>query len=120
VVFALDSVPAVLTVSADSFIVFTSNVFAILGLRSLYFVIATMMDRFQHLKYALSFILVFVGLKMCLHAVFHVPIGISLVIILGAVVVGVITSMRATRAESEAAEKSDGPPPAPGPTPRSP
>ena len=97
VVFALDSVPAVLTVSSDSFIVFTSNVFAILGLRSLYFVIATMMDRFGHLKYALAFILVFVGLKMVLHAVLHVPISISLAVILGAVVVGVITSMRATR-----------------------
>ena len=97
VVFALDSVPAVLTVSADSFIVFTSNVFAILGLRSLYFVIATMMDRFGHLKYALAFILVFVGLKMVLHSVIHVPISISLGVVLGAVVVGIITSMRATR-----------------------
>jgi tellurite resistance protein TerC len=99
VVFALDSVPAVLTVSTDSFIVFTSNVFAILGLRSLYFVIAAMMDRFQHLKYALSFILIFVGLKMMLHTVLHVPILASLGVILGAVIVGVMTSMRATRGE---------------------
>ncbi|MET0344169.1 MAG: tellurium resistance protein TerC, partial [Polyangiales bacterium] len=98
VVFALDSVPAVLTVSADSFIVFTSNVFAILGLRSLYFVIASMMDRFGHLKYALAFILVFVGLKMVLHQVLHIPISLSLGVILGAVLVGIFTSMRASRA----------------------
>jgi len=99
VVFALDSVPAVLTVSADSFIVFTSNVFAILGLRSLYFVIAAMMNRFAHLKYALSFILVFVGIKMALHQVFHIPILASLGVILGAVLVGVFSSMWATRGE---------------------
>jgi tellurite resistance protein TerC len=97
VVFALDSVPAVLTVSHDSFIVFTSNVFAILGLRSLYFVIAAMMNRFAHLKYALAFILVFVGLKMVLHSVLVIPILLSLGVILGAVVVGVFTSMFVTR-----------------------
>jgi tellurite resistance protein TerC len=110
VVFALDSVPAVLTVSTDSFIVFTSNVFAILGLRSLYFVIAAMMNRFQHLKYALAFILVFVGLKMVLHSVFVVPIWLSLLIILGAVVVGVVTSMATTR-------HTVSPPPPGGPNP---
>lgn len=123
VVFALDSVPAVLTVSTDSFIVFTSNVFAILGLRSLYFVIASMMNRFAHLKYALAFILVFVGLKMALHAVLHIPIIVSLGIILGAVVVGVITSMRATRAaerHDDGAPTPDEQPPAPGATHRSP
>lgn len=96
-VFALDSVPAVLTVSTDSFIVFTSNVFAIMGLRSIYFVIREMMDRFEHLKYALSVILVFVGLKMILKDWVHVPIGISLLIIVGSVVGGVVSSLRATR-----------------------
>jgi tellurite resistance protein TerC len=101
VVFALDSVPAVLTVSHDSFIVFTSNVFAILGLRSLYFVIAAMMNRFAHLKYALAFILVFVGLKMALHQVWHIPILASLGVILGAVLVGIVTSMAATRGDQE-------------------
>jgi len=97
VVFALDSVPAVLTVSTDSFIVFTSNVFAILGLRSLYFVIAAMMNRFDHLKYALSFILVFVGLKMTLHQILHIPIAGSLAVIVGAMGVGVISSMVVSR-----------------------
>jgi tellurite resistance protein TerC len=97
VVFALDSVPAVLTVSTDPFIVFTSNVFAILGLRSLYFVIAGMMDRFGHLKYALAAILIFVGVKMGLHEVIHIPISVSLAIIVGSVLVGVATSMYASR-----------------------
>ena len=101
-VFALDSVPAVLTVSTDSFIVFTSNVFAIMGLRSLYFVIREMMDRFEHLKYALSAILVFVGLKMILHDWLHVPIAISLLVIVGSVVGGVISSLRATRSRAGA------------------
>jgi tellurite resistance protein TerC len=103
-VFALDSVPAVLTVSTDSFIVFTSNVFAIMGLRSLYFVIREMMDRFEHLKYALSAILVFVGLKMILHDWVHVPIGISLLIIVGSVLGGVISSLRASRPQAEDGE----------------
>ena len=65
-VFAVDSIPAVLAISRDSFVVFTSNVFAILGLRSLYFLLAKMMDRFQYLKTGLAIILTFVGLKMCL------------------------------------------------------
>lgn len=99
-VFALDSVPAVLTVSTDSFIVFTSNVFAIMGLRSLYFVIRDMMDRFDHLKYALSVILIFVGGKMIAQDLVHVPIGISLCIIVGSVIVGVITSLTATRGKA--------------------
>jgi tellurite resistance protein TerC len=98
VVFALDSVPAVLTVSTDPFIVFTSNVFAILGLRSLYFVISSMMDRFGHLKYALAAILVFVGAKMVLHGIFHVPIALSLGFIICAVLAGVGSSMYASRA----------------------
>jgi tellurite resistance protein TerC len=97
VVFALDSVPAVLTVSTDPFIVFTSNVFAILGLRSIYFVIADMMDRFALLKYALAFILVFVGAKMVLHDFIHLPIVASLGVIVAAVVIGIFASMFSTR-----------------------
>lgn len=97
VVFALDSVPAVLTVTTDPFIVFTSNVFAILGLRSIYFVIADMMDRFGHLKYALAFILTFVGTKMVIHHWVKIPVGLSLGIILMAVIGGIFSSMWATR-----------------------
>jgi tellurite resistance protein TerC len=106
VVFALDSVPAVLTVTTDPFIVFTSNIFAILGLRSLYFVIADMMDRFEHLKYALAFILVFVGVKMTIHDFFHIPIAVSLGVIVLAVVVGVVSSMRSTAKPSATEQKS--------------
>jgi tellurite resistance protein TerC len=65
-VFAVDSIPAVLAITRDPFVVFTSNIFAILGLRSLYFLLAKMMDRFRHLKTGLAIILSFVGLKMCL------------------------------------------------------
>jgi tellurite resistance protein TerC len=104
VVFALDSVPAVLTVTTDPFIVFTSNIFAILGLRSIYFVIADMMDRFAHLKYALAFILIFIGIKMVGQDYFHVPIGISLGIILGAVVTGVLASLLMTRGSEAGAD----------------
>jgi tellurite resistance protein TerC len=84
-------------VSTDSFIVFTSNVFAIMGLRSLYFVIRDMMDRFEHLKYALAVILIFVGAKMIAHDYVHIPIAISLSVIVSSVLVGVITSLFATR-----------------------
>jgi tellurite resistance protein TerC len=100
-VFALDSVPAVLTVSSDPFIVFTSNVFAILGLRSLYFVIADMMDRFALLKYALAFILTFVGVKMLLHDVYVIDLGLSLGLIAAAIVAGVVASMLSTRPEAQ-------------------
>lgn len=93
VVFALDSVPAVLTISTDSFIVFTSNVFAILGLRALYFVLADMMERFARLKYALAFLLAFIGAKMILHEWVHIPIGLSLVIVLGSLLAGVLASI---------------------------
>jgi tellurite resistance protein TerC len=96
-VFALDSVPAVLTVSTDPFIVFTSNVFAIMGLRSLYFVIRDMMDRFERLKYALAAILVFVGVKMVIANWVHIPIYVSLLIIVGSVGVGIYSSLRASR-----------------------
>ena len=64
-VFAVDSIPAVLAITRDPFIVYTSNVFAILGLRSLYFLLAKMIDRFHHLKTGLALVLAFVGLKMC-------------------------------------------------------
>lgn len=97
VLFALDSIPAVLAVTTDSFIVFTSNVFAILGLRSLYFVLEGMMERFHYLKLALAAILGFIGLKMILHGVFHVPNLVSLGVIVLAITVGIIASLRATR-----------------------
>lgn len=80
-IFAVDSVPAVLAVTRDPFLVYTSNVFAILGLRSLYFLLATMVDRFHHLDAGIAAILVLVGVKMCLANVFEVPNGVSLLVI---------------------------------------
>nr|WP_320133333.1 TerC family protein [uncultured Holophaga sp.] len=80
-VFAVDSIPAVLAVTRDPFTVYTSNIFAILGLRSLYFLLAKMMDRFHRLKGGLAVVLTFVGVKMCISHWYHIPILLSLVFI---------------------------------------
>jgi tellurite resistance protein TerC len=93
VLFALDSIPAVLALTTEGFIVFSSNIFAILGLRSLYFLLESMMGRFRHLKIAIAFVLVFIGLKMLLHTVYTLPNLASLGIILGAVLIGVLASL---------------------------
>jgi tellurite resistance protein TerC len=81
VVFAVDSIPAIFAVTRDPFIVFTSNIFAILGLRSLYFLLADLMSRFHYLKYGLGLVLSFVGIKMLLSPWWHVPILFSLGVI---------------------------------------
>jgi tellurite resistance protein TerC len=81
-VFALDSIPAVLAISSDMFIVYTSNIFAILGLRSLYFALAGMMGNFVYLKYGLSAVLAFVGVKMLISGFYHVDILVSLGVII--------------------------------------
>jgi tellurite resistance protein TerC len=81
IVFALDSIPAVLSITQDPFIVFTSNAFAILGLRSLYFAIAGFMDKFRFLKVGLSIILVYIGIKMCISDIVHISTEITLLIL---------------------------------------
>lgn len=91
-VFAIDSVPAVLAISTDLFIVITSNIFAILGLRSLYFVVAGMMSLFRYLKYGLSLILVFVGFKMIASQFLHIPVALAL----GAVATILLASIAAS------------------------
>jgi tellurite resistance protein TerC len=78
VLFAADSIPAILAITHDPFIVYTSNVFAILGLRSIFFALAGLMEMFRYLHYGLSAILVFVGTKMILSSFFHIPVGIAL------------------------------------------
>jgi tellurite resistance protein TerC len=93
-IFAVDSIPAIIGISKDSFIIYTSNVFAILGLRSLYFALAGIMDLFHYLKYALSFILTFVGVKMLIEKIYHVPIEMSLGIIITALVISIVASLR--------------------------
>ncbi|MEO8056396.1 MAG: TerC family protein, partial [Acidobacteriota bacterium] len=102
-VFAVDSVPAIFAVTSDPFLVYTSNVFAILGLRSLYFLLAGVMNRFVYLKLGLSAILVFVGLKMALAEFFKVPVGISLGVIGLILGVSVAASLVATRRGKPAA-----------------
>lgn len=81
VVFAVDSIPAIFAVTTDPFIVFTSNIFAIMGLRALYFLLADMADRFHLLKFGLAFVLMFVGIKMLIVKWIHVPTSISLLVI---------------------------------------
>ncbi|MFT4752211.1 MAG: tellurite resistance protein TerC [Neolewinella sp.] len=93
VVFAVDSIPAILGITTDSFLVFSSNILAILGLRSLYFVLSSMIDKFEYLKYSLALILVFVGVKMLLHEIWHPADWVSLVVIFGLLAGGVLYSL---------------------------
>ena len=98
VVFAVDSIPAIFAITADPFLVFTSNVFAILGLRSLYFCLASMIGRFRYLKPALIVVLLFVGVKMLLvHTSYKLDTGVSLGVIAGVLALGVGGSLIATR-----------------------
>jgi tellurite resistance protein TerC len=101
-VFAIDSIPAIFAITRDPFLVYSSNVFAILGLRALFFVLAGMMDKFVYLKPGVALILVFVGGKMAVSAWLHVPIVASLAVILlllsGAVGLSLLKSAREARA----------------------
>ncbi|MFN0130988.1 MAG: TerC family protein [Phycisphaerales bacterium] len=93
-IFAVDSIPAIFAITADPFIVFTSNVFAILGLRALYFCLAGAMDKFRYLKTSLIAVLLFVGVKMLLvHTPMKVPVTASLVVVIGILAAGVVASM---------------------------
>ncbi len=96
VVFAVDSIPAIFAVTQEPFIVFTSNAFAILGLRSLYFAIAGLMQMFKYIKFSLVFILGFVGVKMMLHHHMNIPHAISLGVIVGFLAIGVAASLPKT------------------------
>ncbi len=96
ILFAVDSIPAIFSVTNEPFIVFTSNIFAILGLRNLYFFLASMIDKFKYMKYSLIFVLMFVGFKMIFHHYLEVlteNTWISLVIILGSLSLGIIASL---------------------------
>ena len=93
VIFAVDSIPAIFAVTTDPFIVFTSNIFAIMGLRALYFLLADMADRFHLLKYGLSIVLVFIGGKMLAVPWFHIPIQWSLSIVGAIILISVILSL---------------------------
>jgi tellurite resistance protein TerC len=93
VIFAVDSIPAIFAVTLNPFIVYTSNVFAILGLRALYFAVAGMIGQFHHLHYGLSAVLVFVGIKMLLADIYKIPVSIALSGVAGILVVSVIASV---------------------------
>jgi tellurite resistance protein TerC len=101
VIFAVDSVPAVLAVSHEQFIVFASNAFAILGLRALYFLLADMHSRFSYLQEGLAIILAFVGIKMLIARWYHIPTGLSLGVIALVLVVSIGISLKVDRMEHE-------------------
>jgi tellurite resistance protein TerC len=108
VIFAVDSIPAVLSVTSDVFIVFTSNIFAILGLRSLYFALSGVMGFFRYLKFALAFILSFIGVKMTVNELakeldygFHISNFVSLGVIIGALTISIIASIIVEKRESK-------------------
>ncbi|MFV5689233.1 TerC family protein [Flavobacterium sp. ZT3R25] len=99
VIFALDSVPAILAITNDPFLVFSSNIFAILGLRSMYFFLANMLEKFAHLEYSLIAILTFVGLKMLLHDFIEIPEWVSLAFIAISLLTGIIVSIKLGKEE---------------------
>jgi tellurite resistance protein TerC len=110
IVFAVDSVPAILAITRDPFIVYTSNLFAILGLRALFFLIAGVLEYFRYLRYGLSAVLVFVGLKMLAADVYKIHPGLSLAIIATLLGISIVASIIAVRREERAAQAADMPP----------
>jgi tellurite resistance protein TerC len=99
VIFAVDSIPAVLSISRDTFIIYSSNILAILGLRSLYFALKSMIDKFRYLHYGLAIILGFVGIKMLMSDLYHIPITFSLLFILFILGLFVIISIKNPESE---------------------
>ncbi len=97
VIFALDSIPAIFAITSDPFIVFTSNIFAILGLRALYFLLADMAERFHLLKFGLAVVLMFVGTKMLIVEWFKIPVAVSLGVIVAVIGTSILLSLLATR-----------------------
>jgi tellurite resistance protein TerC len=100
-VFAIDSIPAIFAITRDPFLVYSSNIFAILGLRALFFVLASMLDKFVYLKPGVAFILVFVGFKMTLSAWLHIPTLLSLLVIVATLAIAVGLSLRHSAREQE-------------------
>ena len=92
-IFAVDSIPAIFGITRDPFIVFTSNIFAILGLRSMFFLLAAVVEKFHLLKYGLAIILSFIGVKMLIEGFYHIPIVLSLGIVLGTLALSVVASL---------------------------
>jgi tellurite resistance protein TerC len=97
IMFAIDSVPAILAITTDTFIVFTSNAFAIMGLRSLYFLLAGLIERFEYLKFGLAVLLAFAGVKMLLSDIVHLDVWLTLGVIVAILAISVTISLLATR-----------------------
>jgi tellurite resistance protein TerC len=110
IAFAVDSIPAVFGVTRDSFIVFTSNIFAILGLRALYFLIAGLMTQFHYLGYGLGLVLAFVGAKMLLHPWYEISIEASLGVVLALLAAAVVASLVRKRPAAQAEDPAAGEP----------
>ncbi|MEY3407704.1 MAG: hypothetical protein RL038_765 [Actinomycetota bacterium] len=107
IIFAVDSIPAIFAVTSEPFIVFASNALAILGLRSMYFLLADLMHRFIYLKLGLSFVLIWVGVKMILgHSGFKIPTSISLSVVLVILTSAIVASLLVTRSEKKVASKA--------------
>lgn len=101
-IFAVDSIPAIFAITKDPFIVLTSNVFAILGLRAMYFLLADMADRFSLLKYGLAAVLVFIGVKMLLIDIYKIPVGFSLSVVATFIGISIWLSLRKEKRDSSA------------------
>jgi tellurite resistance protein TerC len=99
-IFAVDSIPAIFGVTHDPFIVYTSNVFAILGLRSLYFLVAGVIGLFRFLKIGLALVLMFVGVKMLIKELYEIPIGLALGVVVAILATAILTSIRAARRDA--------------------
>lgn len=104
-IFAVDSIPAIFAVTTDPFIVLTSNLFAIMGLRAMYFLLANVAERFSMLKYGLSVILVFIGIKMLIIDFFHIPIGVSLGVVASILTLTLLINARVNRRNDRLANK---------------
>lgn len=102
VIFAVDSIPAIFAITSDPFIVLTSNVLAILGLRAMYFLLAAVAHKFHLLNYGLAIILVFIGTKMCLIDVYKIPVTVSLGVVIGILVITMLLSVRTAKPEPNA------------------
>jgi tellurite resistance protein TerC len=107
IIFAIDSLPAILAITQDSFIAITSNLFAILGLRSLFFALSGLLTFFRFLKYGISVVLLFIGVKMLISGVFHIPVEASLIVILSVLAISVIASLLIKAVPEEVKEREE-------------
>ena len=106
-VFAVDSIPAIFAVTRDPFIVYTSNVCAILGLRALYFLLANVMHQFEYLKLGLAVVLTFIGVKMVIIDLYHIPVAVSLAVVASVLTISIVASIWKTRRDARLAEPAE-------------